>query len=95
MKKRAIVLLSSLAVLCALAIPVFHSAAAKAASPAPAHAAALPDNHPEYREAIEALRNARKHLEKAEADGYGHRDRAMQAIDGAIDECRQAVEVLH
>jgi hypothetical protein len=37
------------------------------------------------------LRNARKHLEKALSDGYGHRDRAMQAIDHAIQECDEAV----
>ena len=96
MKKRLIVGMSSIAVLCALSIPVFHSAAAKpASSPAAPPAAATPAPHPEYHDALEALHTARKHLEKAEADGYGHRDRAMQAVDGAIDECNQALQVLH
>jgi hypothetical protein len=94
MRRRLIVLMSSIAVLCALTIPVFHSAAKPAPSPA-APAAAPPDRHPEYHDALEALRNARKHLEKAEADGYGHRDRAMQSVDAAIDECNQALQVLH
>jgi hypothetical protein len=38
---------------------------------------------------------ARKHLEKALNDGYGHRDRAMRAIDAAIHECDQAVAAMH
>ncbi|MGD0694878.1 MAG: hypothetical protein ABSB82_08480 [Terriglobia bacterium] len=80
--------MSVVALLCALMVPLIHTAAAK---PAPA----LPDKHPEYTAAVEALHNARKHLEKADADGYGHRDRAMRAIDRAIDECNQAVEILH
>lgn len=94
MRKRLIVLMSSIAVLCALSIPLLHPAAKAAPSPA-APALAPPDRHPEYHDALDALRNARRHLEKAEADGYGHRDRAMRAVDAAIDECNQAVEVLH
>lgn len=96
MQKRLIVLVSSTAVLCALMIPVLRSRAMKAAPSAAAPAAAaLPDRHPEYHDALDALQNARKHLEKAEADGYGHRDRAMRAVDAAIDECNQALQVLH
>ena len=92
-KRRLVVLTSSIAVLCALTGTAFHWAAAK---PAPAaRAAAVPDRHPEYHDTLEALRNARRHLEKAEADGYGHRDKAMQAVDAAIDECNQALQVLH
>jgi hypothetical protein len=66
-------------------IPVLRTAKAKAA----------PAEHPEYRDAVNDLRNARKHLEKADNDGYGHRDRAMRAIDNAIHECDEAVRVMH
>jgi hypothetical protein len=84
--KRTLTLWASLiALLCALCIPVVHGLAAK---PAPAE-------HPNYRDAINELREARKKLETAEADGYGHRDRAIRAIDRAIEECNQAVTVLH
>ncbi len=69
----------------ALVIPVLHSALAK---PAPAE-------HPEYRAALEDLRKARKHLEGALDDGYGHRDRAMRAIDESIRESEEAVKALH
>ena len=95
MRRNLILITSAIALLAALLIPVFHSAAAKPAPAPPAAAAAPPAEHPEYRDAMEALRNARKHLEKAEADGYGHRDRAMRAIDAALDECSQAVQTLH
>jgi len=85
MKKMLAVFISSLVLLAALVIPVAHRAMAK---PAPAE-------HPEYRDAIDQLRQARKHLEKALDDGYGHRDRAMRAIDESIHQCEEAVRSLH
>jgi hypothetical protein len=85
MKRTLIVWLSLLALLCALAIPVVHGALAKPA----------PSEHPNYRDAVNELRDARKKLETAEADGYGHREKAMHAIDRAIEECNQAVAALH
>jgi len=84
MKKTLTIWISLVSLLFALAIPVFHTAMAKPA----------PSEHPEYRDAINDLRNARKHLEKALNDGYGHRDRAMRAIDHAIGECEEAVRVI-
>ena len=84
MRKTLTIWITLVTLLLAMAIPVLHTAMAK---PAPAE-------HPEYRDAINDLRNARKHLEKALSDGYGHRDRAMRAIDHAIQECEQAVQVL-
>jgi hypothetical protein len=95
MRRSLVLITSGIALLCALLIPVFHSATAKPAPAPPAAAAAPPAEHPEYRDAMDALRNARKHLEKAEADGYGHRDRALRAIDAALDQCNQAVQTLH
>ena len=85
MKKRLTICITLLALLLAVGIPVMHKALAK---PAPAE-------HPEYRDAMNDLRNARKHLEKALNDGYGHRDGAMRAIDHAMQECEEAVRVLH
>ena len=73
-----------LTLLVVLAIPVLRTATAKPA----------PSEHPEYRDAMNDLRNARKHLEKALNDGYGHRDRAMQAIDMAMRECDEAVRAM-
>ena len=81
MKKTLTIWITLVTLLLALAIPVFHKAMAKPA----------PSEHPEYRDAINDLRDARKHLEKALDDGYGHRERAMRAIDHAIQECGEAV----
>jgi hypothetical protein len=85
MKKTLTIWITLVTLLCASVIPVLHKGLAK---PAPAE-------HLEYRDAINDLRNARKHLEKALDDGYGHRDRAMRTIDRAIQECEEAVRVLH
>jgi len=85
MKRTLTIWITLLTLLCALAIPVLRTGLAKPA----------PDEHPEYRSAVNDLRNARKHLEKALDDGYGHRDRAMRAIDHAIQECDEAVQILH
>ncbi len=84
MKRTLTIWISLVTLLLALGVPLLHTALAKP----------VPASHPEYHEAVENLRNARKHLEKADADGYGHRDRAMRAIDDAIVECNEAVRVL-
>jgi len=84
MKKALTIWITLATLLLALAIPVFHTAMATTA----------PAEHPEYRDAINDLRGARKHLEKALNDGYGHSDRAMRAIDDAIRECEEAVRVM-
>jgi hypothetical protein len=85
MKKAFTVFTGSLMLLSALAVPMLHSSLAKPA----------PDEHPEYRDAINDLRSARKHLEKALNDGYGHRDQAIRAIDESIRQCEAAVRTLH
>ena len=85
MKRTIIIWITLLALLLAVAIPAVHTTMAKPA----------PSEHPEYHDAVNDLRNARKHLEKALNDGYGHRDRAMRAIDHAIQECDEAVAAMH
>jgi hypothetical protein len=85
MKRRLTIWISLVTLLLALGVPLLHTALAKP----------VPASHPEYHEAMESLRSARKHLEKADADGYGHREQAMRAIDHALDECNQAVQALH
>ena len=85
MKRTLTIWITLVTLLLALAIPVVRKALAK---PAPAE-------HPDYHAAMNDLRSARKHLEKALNDGYGHRDSAMRAVDQAIRECEEAVRVLH
>jgi hypothetical protein len=61
------------------------AAAVPAAAPQPAAApAALPEPHPEIREALGAMRRAKEHMEHAAHDFGGHRVEAIQATDAAI-----------
>lgn len=71
----------------------FSAAAPAAPNPKPAPTAnakpaaaspAVPAPHPEIRDAIAALRNAREHLNHAAHDFGGHRVEAIGAIDEAI-----------
>jgi len=55
-----------------------------AAQPVPAAAAPAAEPHPEIREAIEALRRAKAHMEHAAHDFGGHRVEAIRATDDAI-----------
>jgi hypothetical protein len=56
-----------------------------AAAPAPAASPAMPP-HPHIDEALEAMRNAKHHLETAEHDFHGHRMKAIEHLDQAIHE---------
>jgi hypothetical protein len=58
---------------------------AVAAAPA-AGAVATPEPHPHIHEALEAMRNAKHHLETAEHDFHGHRVEAIKHLDMAIHE---------
>lgn len=82
MKKQIVCLFALVAMVFALSFPV---AAPAAPVPEPAaKAAAAP--HPEIRNAIAALRNARNHLDHASHDFGGHRVDAIHAIDAAIEQ---------
>lgn len=86
MKHRFVGFLAAAALTFALTFPV----AVPAAPPAPktnaatAAAAAAAERHPEIRDAIAALRNAREHLEHGAHDFGGHRVDAIRAVDEAI-----------
>ena len=64
--------------------PVAPALPVAAAAPTPA-AAAMPP-HPHIDEALEAMRNAKHHLETAEHDFDGHRVKAIEHLDAAIHE---------
>jgi len=69
------------------AVAAAPAAPAAAATPAaPAAAAAMPAEHPHIHEALEAMRNAKQHLETAEHDFHGHRVEAIKHLDMAIHE---------
>jgi hypothetical protein len=67
--------------------------AVPAATPQPpASPAALPEPHPEIREAIGALRNAKAHLEHAAHDFGGHRVEAIKAIDDSLHQLQDCLK---
>jgi hypothetical protein len=49
-------------------------------------AAPVPPPHPRVHAAIEALRSARDHMQHAEGEFHGHRDKTIEHIDAAIHE---------
>lgn len=98
-RKKIIAVAAGLLLAVAITIPAKFSAKphfaapTPAAAPAPAPAAAaapapLMEPHPEIREAIEALRRARNHMQRARHDFGGHRVDAIRAADEAIRQLR-------
>ena len=89
-------MLSSLAIvtlILALAMPASVPAAPAPKNPQPAPAAApAAEPHPEIREAIASLRNARMHLEHAAHDFGGHRADALRATDEAIHQLQECLK---
>jgi hypothetical protein len=91
-------LLLTLAFPAAAAGPKAPAASVAAAVPAPAAApaavpAATPDPHPHIDEALEAMRNAKHHLETAEHDFGGHRRKAIEHLDMAIREAEICISM--
>jgi hypothetical protein len=69
------------------------AAAVALAAPEPtALPAALPEPHPEIREAIASLRRAKDHLEDAEHDFGGHRVQAIRAIDESLRQLQDCLK---
>ncbi len=69
------------------AAPALNTKAVAAPTSQPSAAAAsaaVPQDHPEIREAIESLRRAKAHLIAAKHDYHGHREAAVRATDDAI-----------
>lgn len=62
--------------------------AAAPASPAAASPAPTPP-HPRVHEAIDAMRNAKEHLQHAEGEFHGHRAKAIEHLDAAIHEAEE------
>jgi hypothetical protein len=66
--------------------------------PAPVAASAKPavavhhEHHPEIHKAMRKLKAAKEDLEKAEHDYGGHRVKAIEAINHAIQELKEALE---
>jgi hypothetical protein len=49
------------------------------------------DSYPHMRQALRDLRTARDSLENAEPRFHGHRDKAIEHVDAAIQQCEDAL----
>ena len=53
----------------------------------------MPEPHPHIHEALEAMRNAKHHLETAEHDFDGHRAKSIEHLNQAIHEAEICMEM--
>lgn len=91
MKRTIITCLAALAV---LGFTILYGAPKPQPVPAPALMAApapVPE-HPDIRAACRALENAKGHLETAAHDFGGHRVKALEHTNHAIEECHEALK---
>lgn len=76
-----------------MALPISHPFRTAAAAAQPAAEPGLGrEAHPQIRAALRALENARDHLQRGAHDFGGHRARALQLADQAIQECQAALQ---
>jgi hypothetical protein len=50
------------------------------------------EKHPHIQKALDELRDARKELKEADHDFGGHRVKAIEAIDGSIEQLKKCLE---
>ncbi len=72
----------------AVTLGLFSIPAAVATTSVPA----LIEDQPHMQQALEALRQARHHLEEAIPDKGGHRNAAIKACDGAIKHTEEGIK---
>ncbi len=63
-----------------------------APEPAPQTAPHVKERHPQMHHARKALENAKKHLQDAKHDYNGHRTKALELVDQAIQEIDAGVD---
>lgn len=75
-----------------LSLPLIAAARPTIPARAPQPVATAAEQHPEINGAIRALERAKLHLQRAAHDFGGHRVEAIQAIDAALAQLRQALQ---
>jgi hypothetical protein len=99
MKQRLTLWAAGLAFLAGTLLPlVFHAQpgapqpSAPPATPRVAAANPAPQRRREIREAMRLLEDAKHELEGVEGDFHGHRVKAIEHVNKALDECQKALE---
>ncbi len=89
MKKTLLAVAVALALAFTVILPMNTPARATGA---PSPAAQGGERHPEIRAAIRHLEQARDNLQRAAHDFHGHRAKALEHTNHAIEECQKALE---
>jgi hypothetical protein len=97
MKLRIVSVLAALVLILAITLPVMTSAAPPNGKETAAAGQVLKgskggEQHPHIRAAIRELQEARHELETAAHDFGGHKKEAIEAVDNAIKQLREALE---
>lgn len=94
MKKTVLSIATALTLVGATLIPTYISARASGLPNPPAGQDERDrrEGHPEIREAIRHLEQARESLQRGSHDFHGHRAKALQHTNQALKECHQALE---
>lgn len=89
MKKTLLAVAATLALAAAVILPL-NVPARPTGAPSPA--AQREERHPEIRAAIRHLEQARDNLQRAAHDFGGHRVKALEHTNQALEECQKALE---
>jgi len=99
MKQRLWLWAAGIALLAATVLPLaFHAQpgtsqpGTPAATPRVAAASQAPQHHPRIEAAIRHLEQAKHELEAAPAEFHGHRVKAIEHVNQALEECHKALE---
>ena len=95
MRRRLVTCSSAAVVLAVMLCPAVNHArpgAPQPASPRAAASPAAPEAHPEIRAAIRALETAKHHLQSGAHDFGGHRAKALEHVNQALEECHAALQ---
>ena len=98
MRKSLTAWISTMALAGSLAVPGVAAAPAQSNPPAPTgqqgamRGMRRGERHPEIRQAMQALRRAKQELQEGAHDFNGHRAKALELTNQALEECRAALE---
>lgn len=98
MKRMLILCAAGVALMTAALLPiVFHAQpgsprpAATAATPVPAAASPAPQRFPHMEAAMHHLEEAKRELNAAEPIFHGHREKAIELVNHALEECHRGM----
>lgn len=94
MRKTLLSIVAAAAMMAATTSPLMAQTSSAPTTPAQAGKAGKGgrERHPEVRAALQHLRQAKQALQKGSHDFSGHREKALDLTNQAINECQQALQ---